>query len=128
MSDSFKMTLVHDRLRPTAHKAVDRTPIGYVIEIHPPPRTSDQNARFHAAVRAVAKQVKEWAGAKMDEDDWKVLFIAMLHKQHVVPSLDGKGFVVYTKKTRRMSVHEMAELTDAVYAWGIEHGVVFDDT
>lgn len=127
MSDTFKMTLIHERLRPTAHKAIDKTPIGYVIEIRPPPRTSEQSARFHAAVRCVAKQIKEWAGVMLDEEEWKNLFIAMLHKQHVVPSLNGEGFVVYTKKTRRMTVHEMAELTDAVYAWGIEHGVVFSD-
>ena len=127
MSDTFKMTLIHERLRPTAHRAIDQTPIGYVIEIRPPPRTNDQNARFHAAVRCVAKQVKEWAGVKLDEEDWKILFVAMLHKQHVIPSLDGNGFVVYSKKTRRLTVHQMAELTDMVYAWGIERGVVFDD-
>lgn len=92
-----------------------------------PPRASDElTARFHCAIRCVAKQVK-WAGEKLTEEDWKRLIVATVLGQKVVPSLDGKGFVVLDRRTRSMSGSMKHDLVEWIYAWGSERGVVFDD-
>lgn len=92
-----------------------------------PPRASDEmTARFHCAIRCLAKQLK-WAGEKLTEEDWKRIVVATVLGQKVVPSLDGKGFVVLDRRTRAMSGSMKSELTEFIYAWGAERGVVFDD-
>lgn len=92
-----------------------------------PPRASDEmTARFHCAIRCLAKQLK-WAGEKLSEEDWKRLIVATVLGQKVVPSLDGKGFVVLDRRTRAMSGSMKSDLTEFIYAWGAERGVVFDD-
>lgn len=60
-------------------------------------RTLEQNKRFHAMVRDIAQQV-EWAGEKMDEEDWKRLLLASAYGQKVVPNPFGGNFVVVNIK------------------------------
>lgn len=127
MSDKFRITLVHETLRGIAHRAVDKCPLGYVIEMRPATRTDDQNARFHAAVRCIAKAFPEFGGVPLDEEDWKRLLIAMVYGQKVVPNPSGSGLVVLNKKTSQMTRPEMSDLTEAVYAFGTERGVEFPE-
>lgn len=92
-----------------------------------PPRASDEmTARFHCAIRCLSKQMK-WAGEKLTEEDWKRLVVATYLGQRVVPSLDGKGFVVLDRRTRSMSGSMKAELTEFIYSWGAERGVTFTE-
>lgn len=92
-----------------------------------PPRASDElTARMHCAIRCVAQQV-DWAGEKLSEDDWKRLLVAGLYGQRVLPSPSGKGFVVLDRKTSRMSGPMKYDLTEFVYAFGAERGVIFDE-
>lgn len=125
MSDRFRMTLIHENLRPVFHKAVDKTPLGYVLEIRPQTRSDEANARFHAAVRSVARACPEWAGVTFSEEDWKRFFVAVVYGQKVVPGPDGSGVIVLNRKTSRMTKPEMSDLIDAVYAFGAERGVEF---
>jgi hypothetical protein len=89
-------------------------------------RTSAQNDKLHALCRDVAKQ-KQWAGAWMDVEDWKRMFVAQLYGQKVVPSLDGRGFVVLNKRTGRMIVEECSEVIEYLTAWAVDNGVVLHD-
>lgn len=115
--------------RAQAHKLIDAAPAGSVVTISKPKRTLPQNARLHAMITDVARQV-EWAGAKRSVEAWKDIFTAALrsanHGLDVVPGLNG-GFVLLGMHTSDMRVGEMAELMTLIEAWGAENGVVFTD-
>lgn len=93
-------------------------------------RTLEQNKKFHAMLSDIAHQL-EWAGARMDVEDWKRLFLAAMYGQAVVPNpLDGAaGFIV--RNNRRSSALTVSEMSDflmeiKVFAehqgvkWGLE--------
>lgn len=112
-----------------AHKAVDAAPAGSVVEISLPSRTLPQNARLHAMITDVSRQV-EWSGAKRNVEAWKDIFTAALrsanHGLDVVPGING-GFVLLGMHTSRMTKAELGDLMTLVEAFGAEHGVVFSD-
>ena len=86
-------------------------------------RSSEQNRRFHAMVRDIAKQVK-WAGQYIDDLDWKRLLLAGRFGQQVVPNPLGHGFVVMNnKRSRALTVKEMTEFMGEIEAFGAENGV-----
>lgn len=92
-------------------------------------RSSPQNRRFHAMVRDIAAQVK-WAGDYMDEEDWKRLFLAAKYQQRVVPNpLDPQGafVVVNNRRSRGLTVPEMADFITEIQVFGDERGVVWSD-
>lgn len=92
-----------------------------------PPRASDElTSRLHCAIRCIAKQLT-WAGEKLNEEDWKRLLVAGMYGQKVYPSPGGKGFVVLDRRTSRMSGKQKHDLTESIYAFGAERGVIFDD-
>lgn len=98
----------------------------YIVSITPPTASDELTSRLHCAIRCVAKQVL-WAGQKLSEEDWKRLLVAALYGQRVLPSPGGCGFVVLDRRTSRMSSATKHELTEFVYAFGAERGVIFDD-
>jgi hypothetical protein len=88
-------------------------------------RSLEQNKRFHAMVADIADQV-EWAGEKMDREDWKRLLLAAKYGQRVVPNpLDPQSAFIVTnlRRSRALSVPEMREFMDEIEAFGAEHGV-----
>ena len=92
-----------------------------------PPRASDElTSRLHCAIRCIAKQLL-WSGEKLSEEDWKRLLVAGIYGQKVYPSPGGKGFVVLDRRTSRMSGTQKHDLTESIYAFGAERGVIFDD-
>lgn len=116
--------------RQQAHRLIDAAPVGSVLEIRQPTRTLPQNARLHAMITDVARQV-EWpigTGQKRTVEAWKDIFTAALrsanHGLDVVPGLNG-GFVLLGMHTSRMTKAELGELMDLVEAFGAQHGVVF---
>lgn len=115
--------------REQAHRLVQRAPAGSVVEIHPPVRTLPQNARLHALITDVARQV-EWAGAKRSVEAWKDIFTAALRSANngldVVPGING-GFVLLGMHTSRMTKAELGDLMTLIEAFGAEHGVKFTD-
>jgi hypothetical protein len=111
-----------------ACRHVMQAPAGSVVVIEPPRRTIPQNARLHAMITDVARQV-EWAGSKRTVEAWKDIFTAALrsanHGLDVVPGLNG-GFVLLGMHTSRMSKAEVGDLMTLVEAFGAEHGVTFE--
>jgi len=115
--------------REQARRLVDQAPGGSLVEITPPARTLPQNARLHAMITDVARQV-EWAGAKRNVEAWKDIFTAALrsanHGLDVVPGING-GFVLLGMHTSRMTKAELGDLMTLVEAFGAEHGVEFTE-
>lgn len=125
MSDKRIFRLVHDTARRLAAAQCQIAPEGWIVTIHEPTRTLDQNAKLWPMLGDISKQV-DWYGQKLTDEEWKDVFSAALKKQKVVPGLDG-GFVVCGQRTSKMGKREFAELIDLMYAFGAEHGVVWSE-
>lgn len=118
--------------RQQAHQMVDRAPAGSIVSFEPPRRSVPQNARLHAMITDVSRQV-EWppgSGTKRNVEAWKDVFTAALRSANngldVVPGLNG-GFVLLGMHTSRMSKAEVNELMAMIEAWCAENGVILRD-
>ncbi|ARL91001.1 recombination protein NinB [Burkholderia pseudomallei] len=125
MSERQIFRLVHPTARQLASKACINAPDGYVAEIKPRTRSLDQNAKMWAMLADISRQV-DWYGQKLTSEEWKDVLTAALKKQKVVPGLDG-GFVVIGARTRNMTIKEMSELVELMYAFGAERDVRWSD-
>lgn len=86
-------------------------------------RNTEQNAKFHAMCRDFSRQLT-WGGFKWTEEDWKRIFLGAKFEQGVVPSPFGHGLVVVNKRrSRSLSMEQMAELIGEMEAFGIERGI-----
>lgn len=112
----------HQMARQQAHKAVDAAPDNYMMIITEKTRTLEQNSLLWALLTDVSKQV-EWYGRWLTPEDWKHIFSAALHKQDVVPNLDGSGFVILGQSTSKMSKKEFSDLVELIRAFGAEREV-----
>lgn len=93
-------------------------------------RNVEQNAKFHAMLADIARQV-EWCGRQLKPEQWKVLLIsghAVATKQQadVVPGLEGE-FVNIRESSAEMSVGRMSSLIEYTIAWAVGQGVRFTD-
>lgn len=108
--------------RPLESDAIDFT-TGEVRDI----RTASQNRMFHAMCRDLSSQVK-WAGALMDEEDWKRMLLAAQYGQRMVPNpLDPtKPFIVVNwKRSRELPRSAMEDLLYEMRVFGDERGVTW---
>jgi len=126
MSDKRIYFLVHETARKLAAAQVMLAPDGFVVEIKPPSRSLEQNARLWSMLNEIAAQV-EWYGRKLDSESWKHIFSSSLRKMDVVPNLDGTGFVALGLSTSKMSKRELSDLMELISAFGAEHDVKFSD-
>ena len=119
--------LAHDIARQRAIDAVREAPAGYAVTIAEPKRNLEQNARMWAMLTDVATQLP-WHGIKLRPDDWKLLFLDSLKRElRMIPNLDGTGFVALGMSTSRMSVREMRDLIELMFAFGAERQVEWTD-
>jgi hypothetical protein len=89
--------------------------------------TREQQKKFHAMIRDISRQV-EWAGAMMDEHEWKLIILAGAYGQHVIPNPIGDGFIVRNKRRSRDTLKpDMAQLITQLEAFGAERGVQWTD-
>lgn len=93
-------------------------------------RNIDQNAKFHAMIGDIARQVK-WCGKQLRPEQWKVLLIsghavATKREAEVVPGLEGE-YVNIRESSAEMSVGRMASLIEYTAAWATGQGVKFTD-
>jgi hypothetical protein len=98
-----------------------------VIEVKEMTRSVEQNAKLHATLTDIARQI-EWAGAKRDVDTWKRLLTAAWLRARgesveILPAVDGHGVDVVFRRTSSLTVKECAELLEFVQAWAVENGV-----
>lgn len=87
-------------------------------------RTLQANACMWAALADVAKQV-QWHGRWLEAKQWKIILSSGLKQCDVVPNMAGNGFVDIGQSTSEMSVKEMGEMIEFIYAYGAEVGVKF---
>lgn len=101
---------------------------GTVVTFRKKSRSTEQSAKMWAMLHEVAEQV-EWYGQKIDAEDWKDMFTASLRHARVVPGIDKGTFVPLGMHTSTMTIEEMTNLIELIYAFGAdpEHPVIFKD-
>lgn len=100
--------------------------VGTIVEFRKKTRSHEQSAKMHAMLGEVAAQVV-WYGTKLKVEDWKNIFTASLRKAQVVPGIDPGTVVPLGIHTSTMTVDEMSNMIEAIYAFGAERDVVFKD-
>lgn len=100
--------------------------VGTVVTFRKKSRSSEQSAKMWAMLHEIADQV-EWYGAKLEAEDWKDMATASLRHARVVPGIDRGTYVPLGMHTSTMTIEEMTNLIEFLYAFGAEHGVVFKD-
>ncbi|HVI27485.1 recombination protein NinB [Hansschlegelia sp.] len=114
-----------DKDRADLARMAGQLPLGARVEIKAAKRTLPQNARLHAMLTEVARQI-EWHGKKLPASDWKFIFLDALKRElRMVPNIDGTGFVNLGRSTSDLSKEEMSDLMELIAAFGARHGVVF---
>ena len=129
MSDKLIYTMrpIPHPVRQRCCEAVMQVPDGYIVTIQEPKRSLEQNSKLWAMLGDLSKQVV-WYGLKLSSDDWKDVMSASLRKEmRTVPNVDGNGLVVLGMRTSQMSIREMGELIELIYAFGSERGVKWSD-
>lgn len=100
--------------------------LGTVVTFRKKSRSTEQSAKMWAMLHEIAEQV-EWYGAKLEAEDWKDMATASLRHARVVPGIDRGTYVPLGMHTSTMTIEEMTNLIEFLYAFGAEHGVVFKD-
>lgn len=95
------------------------------ISLYKEKRNTEQNRRMWAMLHDISRQVV-WHGERLTPEEWKDVFTAALKRQRVTHGIDG-GYVVLGTSTSRMSVAEMAELIELMFAFGAEQRVRWSD-
>jgi hypothetical protein len=116
-----KFFIVNDQNRQYVAQQVAATPAGHVVRVSEPTRTLEQNAALWSLLAEIAAQVN-WYGQKLTAEEWKDVLSASLHKQKVVPGLDG-GFVVCGQRTSKMTKSDFSELLELAHAFAAQQGV-----
>ena len=114
-----------DRQRATrlAHKA----PVGTRVEFKATKRSLPQNAKMHAMLTEVSRQLR-WDGIELTSDDWKLVFIDALKREvRIVRNIDGTGVVNLSRSSSDLSKAEMADLISLIEEFGARHSVMFND-
>lgn len=122
MTDKITIKLIDGERRTRAAQAIHRVPDDWVVTIAPPTRTLDQNAKMHAMIADVMRQVdtdRQWTA-----DEWKDRFLHALGKEmNFLPDLDGRAFFPRGYRSSQLSKRDFADLVEIIYAFGAQHNV-----
>ncbi|WJV25893.1 MULTISPECIES: recombination protein NinB [Pseudomonas] len=93
-------------------------------------RTLEQNAKLWAMLGDISRQV-EWPVngimQKLDSEDWKALMTAAARQEiRMAQGING-GVVMLGESTKRMTVAELGDVIECMYAFGAEKGVVWSE-
>lgn len=118
--------LVGPRQRDLARDLIGRAPDGAVVQISPPKRTLDQNAKMWAMLSDVARAAPE--GRRWTAETWKAAFMhALGHEILWQPGLDGQTPFPAGFRTSRLSKAQMADLITMIAEYGDRHGVPWSE-
>jgi len=107
--------------RAFAASLIAKAPDDAVVEVRPPTRNRDQNARMWAMISDVSRAMPD--GRRHTPDVWKCLFMhACGHAVQFEAGLDGAPFPIGFRSSR-LTVRQMADLITCIAEYGDRHGV-----
>lgn len=122
MSDGQTVIIGRSGTRETVYRIIDAAPPGSVVNIKPPRRTLDQNAKMWAMLSDISRAKPE--GRHLTPDVWKALFLhALDHAQRFEMALDGNGMVPVGFRSSRLTKEQMADLITVIDEYGARHNV-----
>lgn len=102
-----------------------RAPRYSVGNIRPATRTGEQNAKMWAMLSDISRAKPQ--GRELTTDKWKALFMdAIGIPADWEPGING-GVVNVGYRSSRLSVAQMSDLIEQMYAYGAEHGVEWSE-
>lgn len=119
-----------DEVLATLCNYVERQGLRLHITVAEPKRSVEQNARLWAILTDISRQVEWPVDGKMQrlspEDFKHILSAGLKREQRVAQGMDG-GFVILGQRTSKMTKRELSDLMELATAFGIEHGVTFNE-
>ncbi|WP_395326895.1 recombination protein NinB [Novosphingobium sp. BL-8H] len=126
MAKGQTLILANEGVRRLAHQLIDRAPERAVLNIREATRTLDQNAKMHAMLSDISRAKP--MGRVLKPEIWKSLFMdALGHQAKWEPSLTGDGVVNTGFRSSHLTVRQMSDLIESLYAFGAEHGIEWTD-
>ena len=126
MSGRVQLVMTGREVREKAIRWIQKAPAGTRVEFKQAQRSLEQNDRMWAMLTDIVCQHD--FGRPNTTDQAKVVFLHACGKEFsVLPSLNGKSFVPYGQSSSDLSVGEMSDLIDFMFAWGAENGIVWSD-
>lgn len=120
--DKQTFILISDRVRGNAIEAIRTAPANWRVKVSPPLRSDDQNAKMWAMLHDVARAKPE--GRNWTPETWKAAFMHSLgHQVLFAEGLDGSGPFPIGFRTSKLTVRQMIDLIDCIYAYGGQHQV-----
>jgi hypothetical protein len=120
-----RVILVGPSQRSHAKALIDRAPAYAVVTIKERTRTDEQNALFWSMLEDIRKARP--MGIVETKDGWKALVMhAAGHEIEFMQGLDGRPFPTGFRSSK-LTVAQMRELIEWMYAFGAEHGVVWSE-
>lgn len=119
--------LNHEAIKERAIAFIRSAPSGTRVTFAEAKRTDDQNAKLHAMLGEIAKEMRK-RGTDRESEKWKAIFLhACGQEVEFLPALNGSGFFPWGTSTSRLSIRQMADLIEFIQAWAAENGIVFRD-
>ena len=121
------LKLASDRVRALAHAWIDRAPEECLVKFYPEKnRTTEQNAKLWAMLGDISKQVQH-NGRYRTPESWKLLVMhALKYECAFEIGLNGEPFPTGFRSSQ-LSIKQMSELIEWVYAFGAEQGVKWSE-
>lgn len=120
---SFHLWIDSDKKRDKAVTIVSQAALPFAMDLKRDTRTGKQNKRQWAMLNIISKNC-EWHGQKLCSDDWKIIFLAALHKEmRIVPNMDNDGFVTLGRSSSSLTVQEHCDLTALIEAFAAKNGI-----
>jgi hypothetical protein len=117
--------LVSDTQRDFAKRLIDMAPQNAVVNIKERKRSNEQNALMWVLLSDVSRSKPK--GLTHSTDLWKCLFMeACGHEVQFMEGLNGRPFPV-GHQSSKLTVPQMRDLIEFIYAWGSENGVQFSE-
>ena len=114
-----------DYQRTLAKRLVDGSPVDSVVTFREATRSLEQNAKMWPMLSDISRA--EPKGWKFTNDEWKLI---MMHgcgwEVQFLPGLDGRPFPQEFRSSK-LSVKQMSDLIEFMYAFGSEHGVEWSE-
>ena len=113
--------------REHAKRVIDAAKPMSVLNIKDPTRSTEQNSKLWAMLGDISGQ-KRWHGVRLAENDWKLLFMESLNSEmRIVPNMAGNGFVNLGRSSSKLSVAEMSDMIELMFAWGAQNEVIWTE-
>lgn len=133
MNDNVRQRnlVLNNYTRKIAKQWVDDAPDGYVFT--PPKqktRSLSSNAKMWAMLSDIARQVQWPVNGKTEHltpDEWKDIITASLAEENRMAAGIRGGFVMLGKRTSKMTIKQMNDVIEFMYAFGTENNVIWSE-